>query len=478
MDSTTSIIQPTSGPITQDLGSIDLSDFKSLIEEAKQSNDSLAIKEGFGSGSGDRRWQAHVEAKFGTSDRLSWAFPITKAERERLAKEGLEEFSEVTAAAQHHFVALRGVVVKVAYGFRMSGKVGDKFTTLCQTTELIDQDSGKTITDNHPLEIPINSISQSKKNPHTINNWFGERPWLTLKGSRPPVGTPEEVKTSETRTCADCVAAGEHYVGTLEQFQAPNTEITKCKLEGYFKFCVFQIGILDSSNVLKGGKPTIKWVDVKDAELTYHHPLGFEGQREAPFIIKVNGMGPVQHRSLGTGEYERDIITSGRQCYLPEGAQLYSWGDYYRNYLNARNVSGEPRRLALRGNTVFPVVTELHLAKLKKTEFGATHLPVFCPVTDPNIISRGEGLTQIDWLQTALQCLQYEEALINGEVKPDDASPKALPKTATADEYGSLTGAAPITEPVAETEAVATEVVEEKPTTSFSAFTAPAPDID
>jgi hypothetical protein len=479
METSNSITQSAVGLATapQDLGSIDLSDFKKLVEEAKQSNDSLAIKEGFGSGSGDRRWQAHVEGKFGSSDRLSWNYPLTKADKERLAKEGVEEPNEVSPIPEHHFVALRGVVVKVAYGFRMSGKVGDKFTNFCQTTALIDQDSGTTITDSHPLEIPINKINQSKKNPHTINSWLAERPWLTLKGSRPPVGTPEGVKTSETRTCAECVAAGEHYVGTLDQFQDPNTEIPKCKLEGYLKFCVFQLGILDSSAVLKGGKPTIKWVDVKDANLTYYHPTGFSAQREAPFILKIAGMGPVQHRSLGSGDYERDIVTNGRQCYLPEGAQYYSWGDYYRNYLNARNVTGEPRRLALFGNTVFPVVTEVHLAKLKKPEFGATHLPVFCPVTDPNVISRGEGLTPIDWLQLSLQCLQYEEALINGEVNPVDStsSPQALPTSASE--------ACPMPQPNKE-EAdtpVEVEVVEEevvKPTTSFSAFTAPAPDID
>lgn len=432
------------------LGELNLSDFKSLLVEAAANNDSLAMREEFNTQAADPRWKAHVQHYPGKSDRITWQYPTTTKERQELENRGEEIYSEVsTTSPEHHFVGIRGVVLKVGYGRKLSTDT----ETICHTTALTDESTGKTVEDRMPMELPIRMIHQSAKEPHELNKWFRNRPYLNMHGSRPPVGQ-DNVKTSKVRSCAECVAAGEHYIGSLEDFIDPKKSIPKCSLTGYMLFCVFQVGLLDASQCLRGGKATIKWLDVKDAQLTCKRGDGTLEPRVTPFILKIGGLSSVQHWPLGSDKFERDIVTSGNNCYLPEGAPLYSWGQYFSDYLHAKNVSGFPRALSLGGTTVYPVVTDMLTAKLKKDEYQATHLPVFTPVLDRNIISRGEDLTEADWLETALNCLQHEEALVTGGELP---AVKELAGTATTPEIK---------------EAVE---VPAAPKTSFAALTPPPP---
>lgn len=466
-------VKSTSPPV-KSLGELDLSNFKSLIEEAKQSQTSLATSEDFGITEGNNLWRAHVQTWLGKSDRITWTYPINIEERKKLESTGQGEYEEVsTSAPQHHFVGVRGIVLKTGYGRKLKRpKEGDAKTmeTVCHTTMLENEISGQTITDRMPMEVPLGMIHWNKDNPHELNRWLANRPYLKLYGSRPPVGMGDEAKTSKVRTCAECVAAGDHYIGTLEEFVDPKKSIPKCSLDGYMLFCVFQLGLLDSSQVLQGGKVQVKWVDVKDAQLTRQLPDGSTEPRTAPFILKINGLTNVQHWDLGSGNFKRDIVTTGKQCVLPDGAKVYSWGEYFNKYLHAKNVSSEPRKLDLSGTTVYPVVTDLVMAKLKNDEYQASHLPVYSPVLDPEVIDRGEGLTQLDWLQAALQCLQYEEALVRGEVV--SSSPNALPGEAPEVISNDSSAQAKVIEPAATTNAPAQQAAA-PPKTSFAAFSPP-----
>lgn len=466
-------VNKSTAPV-KSLGELDLSDFKSLIAEAKQSTASLALSEDFGPSEGNSLWRAHVNTWLGKSDRITWSYPITSEERAKLEKEGSGEYEEVsTSAPEHHFVGVRGIILKTGYGRKLKRpKAGDSksMETICHTTALENEMKGTTITDRMPMEIPLTMIHKNKDNPHELNSWLANRPYLKLYGSRPPVGMDDTIKTSKVRTCAECVAAGEHYIGSLEEFVDPKKSIPKCSLDGHMLFCVFQVGLQDSSQVLKGGKAQVKWLDIKDAQLTRQLPDGSTEPRTSPFILKINGLTSVQHWELGTGNFKRDIVTTGKSCFLPEGANLHSWGEYFNRYLHAKNNNGELRALDLEGTTVYPVVTDLLMAKLKNDEYQASHLPVYMPVLDPEVIDRGEGLTQLDWLQAALQCLQYEEALVKGETIKE--APNALPGEAPVTVASAGNGSS--------MKAIA-EQSEEKPAapptkTSFAAF-APPPDI-
>jgi hypothetical protein len=76
----------------------------------------------------------------------------------------------------------------------------------------------------------------------------------------------------------------------------------------------------------------------------------------------------------------------------------------------------------------YPVVTEVYTGKLKEEKNGSKYIPVFRPVTDPEVIDNGMGLKSQDWLISALQTLQYERSLVNAneQVLPPAAMSAAL----------------------------------------------------
>jgi hypothetical protein len=73
------------------------------------------------------------------------------------------------------------------------------------------------------------------------------------------------------------------------------------------------------------------------------------------------------------------------------------------------------------------VVTEVYTGKLKEEKNGSKYIPVFRPVTDPEVISNGMGLDPQAWLLSALQTLQYERSLVNPNGLPAAPVPPPLP---------------------------------------------------
>lgn len=388
-----------------DLTDLDLSNLDQLIEDS-QSSPSLAMTE-FEEGYIASEWKAHRSTII-NSERIKWAWPMLKKDRQELEKAGEEVYEEVTAHPSHYFVALRGIPVKAQYGFAMRDSEGK---SICQTTAMINKTFDPAIVKSGslPLEVPITQIHKSKKAPHELTYWLEDRPHIELYGSRPPIGESEET-TTEKRTCQECVLAGQHYEGTLAEFVDNNSKINKCRMQGEVLFAVFQLGILDPSNALSGGAPEVKWVSIAEANLKQKLDNGTIIPITAPFILRLRSMGKMQHQSLGDGDYQQAIIRS--KTYLPQ--EIYSWGDYFKYLNTSRLPRGEVRRLNLGGNTVYPVVTELYVAKLKNANVAGTHMPVFSPVKDPEVIAAGYDVTPKDWLTTALQALQFETAVNEG----------------------------------------------------------------
>ena len=392
------------------LKDLDLSNLDALLEEASSNNSSLAMREEL-EGNYKSSYTPFVETKI-KEERITWGPYLSNKKKQELAAAGQEPHEEVTSAAEHYFVGVRGMIIKVQNGFSLYDPKTQ--LPLCQTTKLVDKSviPHNVIVGDRPLEIPLKQIHKNKDNPNEVTQWLEQRPYLELYGSRPPVGVEDpDNYVGEPRTCRSCITAGEHYLGTKEQFADPNAQTPKCNGGGNILFVVFQVGILDSSAALKpGGTAKVRWVDVKDAMLQVERN-GQLVQRNEPFVLKVDGLGRSQLSSLGNGQYDLNVVQTGKNCYLPNG--VMSWGDYFSKYLHAKNI-GEVRKIALGNETVYPVVTEIYTGKLFKPTPQAKNAPVFYPVTDKEVIGRGENLTTKDWLHAALAAYQFEVALSNG----------------------------------------------------------------
>jgi hypothetical protein len=360
---------------------------------------------------GDVSWRYHRNAKLNAlkTNKIDWEIPTTKKQREEA---GITRLSELTAHPDHHFCAIRGIILRFEYG---SSLVDNSNPTnpsiICHTTKLVEylEDKDRVTNSKTPLRFPFYQIHKSKDFPHQMST-FLEKPNMKLFGSRPPVGTEEGALFSEFRTCKSCVEAGEHYLASsVEAFRKQN-DVPKCSMNGFIVFCVFQLGRYDTTDLLDGGSAKIKWLNIKDANL-YTVLNGVKKQLTHPFILRLNGLTKSQHSSIGDGEYDRQLGTL--DDFLPTKESIYSLGDYYK-YLH------DPRakryRVLKGGNELaFPVVTEMHLAPLKVEKYQSSHIPVFHPISDVNVISAGANWSSQDWLKVAIAIEKLEIQTAKGE---------------------------------------------------------------
>ena len=362
---------------------------------------------------GDVSWRYHRNAKMNAlkTNKIDWEIPTSKKQREEA---GISKLSEVTAHPDHHFCAIRGMIVRFEYGATLIDNTNPSNpNVVCQTTKLVEylEDQDRVTNSKTPLRFPFYQMHKSKDFPHQITT-FLEKPNMKLYGSRPPVGIEEGASFSEFRTCKSCVEAGEHYLGSSVEAFKKQGDIPKCSMNGFIVFCVFQVGRYDTSDLLDGGSAKIKWLNIKDANL-YTVINGVKKHLTRPFILKLNGLTKSQHSSIGDGEYDRQLGTL--DSFLPPKETLYSLGDYYK-YLH------DPRakryRVLKGGNELaFPVVTELHLVPLKTEKYQSSHIPVFHPVTDVNVVSAGASWTPQDWLKVALAVEKLEVQAAKGEAE-------------------------------------------------------------
>jgi hypothetical protein len=369
-------------------------------------------------------WLLHRTVKF-REDKLSWKLPISAAERAK----GKKSPQEILPF--HQFVAIRGIPLGFRYGFSLTEGSGDEFKVHCTTTKVEEHlgQNSRTIEDRFPLEIPLSRVYQKKAEPNQPNNWFNNHPHIEVYGSRPPVGMPESY-SGTPRKCKDCVLAGEHYIGTEEEFKSA-VQTPTCRMSGYLLFAVTHLGSQDSSELMNdpvNGKIKVTWQAVKDAKLTTE----VDGQRvplDRPFILKIEGLGSSQQSAIGTGQYDWSIETQAdtNTSILPAVEKLYSAGDFFK-YINDPRFIGIRSRKLNNGMLAYPVVTEVYTGKLKEEKNGSKYIPVFRPVTDPEVIDNGMGLKSQDWLISALQTLQYERSLVNAneQVLPPAAMSAAL----------------------------------------------------
>lgn len=387
----------------------------------------------------DPTWKAHRVCKL-NSPTIDWKWLQTKKE--------VEEKKTVPQEVQpiHNFVALRGIPIAMQYGFRLTQTINNETKTICQTTRLEELlgERSRVVEDKNPLDVPLNRIYKSKKENTTPNGWLLNHPHVKLYGSRPPVGMPADAHFNTPRECVDCVRAGEHYIGSEEEF-LKNGQIPVCRMEGFMLFCVTEIGVQDASDLLEdpeNGRVKVEWKKISEARI-YTVENGERKLLDKPFILKITGLGLSQHQSVGKGEYDWHIYEPGEgnnHCYLPEGRPILSTGDYYK-FLNDPKFYGTRHR-KLKGNKLgYLVPTELYIARLKEKKANQDYIPVFSPITDPAVIEAGQNWTPIDWMRTGLAVLQTERAAVLGEPAP--AALAETPQQATLPAPKKVTKKAP-----------------------------------
>jgi hypothetical protein len=274
-----------------------------------------------------------------------------------------------------------------------------------------------------------------------MNPSLAKMPWLKLYGSRPPVGTPE---SSEVRTCESCIANLEYFTG--DDITAKGSSI--CSMNGSLLFVVFEIGQIDNSAIMDGdGKIKIKWIKPADAKIEYVDSQGEKKKITGPFGLTVEGLTKTQLWSIGDGEYDRKVTLEGDYCFLPPN-NVYSFGDYQK-FLNDANGQGSRWVVTPSGDALYPVVTEIYAGSLKALEFTSTAIPVFHPVTDPEVINAGQDWTPKDWLKTAIDVINSERLEVGAQAldysKPYDGQ-TALP-AAEAAPVAAIAEAKPIPTP-------------------------------
>ena len=367
----------------------------------------------------DNEWRAHRTFSIKGSNKIEWSHPVSAKVRDEAKAKGTPLHTEVTQA--HYITALRGLPLEFQYGAALvDGRDKDNFKPICNTTRAVEHlgERSTDVTDKQPLRFPFGQVHQSKKEPHTYNRVL-DKDYLVLYGSRGPIGLAEGEAFSTPRTCKSCVEAGEHYIGTEEQFLDPEINIPKCGKKGSLLFAVFEIGLLDTSGELDGLPSKIEWVSIADAKLRTMEGVE-EGGKPVPlvrpFIIKLEGLSQVVHSSIGTNKYETNILN---KPYQPD--EIYSVGDYFEYLRDSKYRGQRSKVLKSTGDVVYPVITEIHAGEKFKLEYNATHMPVFHPVTTLDKLPADSPWK--DALRLALQIRKLEVEVANSK-----ASFESVPK--------------------------------------------------
>lgn len=315
-------------------------------------------------GIGDASWMAHRETSM-TDSRMIWSFPISAASKQK----GARPITEINKKT--NFVAFRGIFLGYNQGFRYSYMDGKNYIQVCQTSRLervLEDGNVEVYESRNPLEIAIPRQFKSKNDPCTPSYELEclEKAGYTLYGSRPEPG-----KDTGLMSCSDCVRRGAHMK------VLGNTSEPYCKQDGFALFCVFELAAEDPDyDVLSEEPVQLVWRPVSDWGL-----ITVDGDKKSkldrPFILKIKSLGKSQFQKLGTGEFDRNVITSGAECYLPEG--VGSFGQFYDEVKKGQMYVPLTKEVADKtGHALaYPFCVEGYIGELVAEQYMQSHIPVF-----------------------------------------------------------------------------------------------------
>lgn len=365
----------------------------------------------------DNSWRYHRIVKFKEEERINWEMKLSKEQEDK----GFRNFELNLNDPNQYVVAVRGIPIE--FGFTNSWsksnpkKEGSQYT-YCTTNELIEHLPGKdrVTKEQFPIKMPFKRMHQSKAKPNEVEKLFwGNNPHLDPYATR--VTYHQEggqwVRQEERRSCLECVKNCEHFEG--DDISADNTP--RCRPTGRLLFVVFELGI---KNVTEHNKDVINnpikvdWKPVAEAGI-----LGYNNEPlTTPFVINLLGLGSSQLKSIGKGPYDLPVYLPGdiapnrpKDCILPDN-NVKSTEDFFK-WLTDPKASDGRRMVDKTGKSLFPVMTELYIARMSRTESNKRVAPVFRPVAvGPN--TEFNNVTLKEYVYNAKLVLNHEAAIAQG----------------------------------------------------------------
>lgn len=424
----------------------------------------------------DSSWRYHRIVKFKEEERINWEMKLSKEQID----EGYRSFELNPNDPNQYVVAVRGIPIDFGWtnSWSKTNPKTDKPYTFCTTDELIEHLPGKdrVTKEQYPVKMPFKRMHQSKAKPDEVEKIFWQKnahldPYATRTTF---VKEGEEwVTVKERRSCLECVKACEHFDG--DDISAEN--VGKCRPTGRLLFVVFEVGIKNvtehNQDILN--KPIkVDWKPVAEAGI-----LGYNNEPlKTPFVINLMGLGSSQLKTIGKGPYDLPVILPGdispkqpKDCILPDN-NVKSTEEFFK-WLHDTKANDGRRVPSKDGKNLYPVMTELYIAKMSKVESNKKVAPVFRPVAvGPSATFNGVSLK--DYVFNAKLVLNNEAAIAKGGADDSMGGIPALPTT-TSSNGGHALPAAVVVQPEQKpiTVEAKSEPVNNMSKAAISAFTPP-----
>lgn len=423
----------------------------------------------------DNSWRYHRIVKFKEEERINWEMKLSKEQEEN----GFRSFELNPNDPGQYVVAVRGIPIEFGWSnsWSKTNPKTNKPYSYCTSTELIEHLPGKdrVTKEQYPVKMPYPRMHFSKAKADQLHQFWTKNAHLDPYATRTTFKQEgsEWIKEEERRSCLECVKACEHFEG--DDISADNTP--RCRPTGRLLFVVFEVGI---KNVTEHNQDIINnpikvdWKPIAEAGI-----LGYDNTPlTTPIVINLMGLGSSQMKSIGKGPYDLPVYLPGdispnrpKDCILPDN-NVKSVEDYF-NWLNDPKANDGRRAVDKNGKNLYPVMTELYIARMTKVESNKKVAPVFRPVA---VGPRAEfnGVSLKDYVFTAKLVLNNEAAVAKGGESAGGVP--ALPTSPSSNNGGALPAA--VVEEPAPTKPLANVAASSEPANSLTkaaitAFTPP-----
>lgn len=425
----------------------------------------------------DISWRYHRQLSFKEEERLNWRMPLSKEQVE----EGFREYELNPNDPNQNIVAVRGVPIEFGWTNTWSkpkpSAPAGKTYVYCTSDELVEKLPGKNrvTKDKYPVKAPYPRMHFSKAKQNELHQFWTKNSHFDLYATRVTYRQEgdELAREVERRSCLDCVKNCEHFEG--DDISVDNAP--RCRPTGRLLFVVFEVGIknvTEHNQDIINNPIKIDWKPIAEAGI-----LGYDNKPlTKPFVINLLGLGSSVMKSIGKGPYDLPVYLPGdippnrpKDCILPDN-NVKSMQDYFDWLHDSKASDGRCVPQKGTGKNLYPVMTEIYIAKMTETQANKKVTPVFRTVA---VGPRAEfnGVSLKDYVFNAKLVLNSEAATAEGNNAGD--SVLTLPTLSTTPNNGQALPAAvvetPATKPV--TAEAKAEPANNLTKAAISAFTPP-----
>lgn len=379
----------------------------------------------------DNSWRYHRNLKYKAEERITWEMALSKEQLE----EGFRNIELNPNDPNQYVVAVRGVPLEFGWTSnwaKPNPTKESKVYTYCAMDELIEHLPGKdrVTKEQYPVKSPFPRMHYSKAKPDELHQFWANNTFLDPYATRTTFVQEdgEWVRQEERRSCRACVKTCEHFEGD----DIGKDSVPKCSPSGRLLFVVFEVGIknvADHNKDIINNPIKVDWKPIAEAGI-----LGYDNTAlTRPFVINLMGLGSSQMKSIGKGQHDLPVYLPGdispnrpKDCILPDN-NVKSVQEYF-NWLHDPKAKDGRCVPSKNGKNLYPVMTELYIARLTEEKASKKVAPVFRPVAvGPNANFNGVSLK--DYVFNAKLVLNHEAAVAKGEADDNMGGVPALPTT-------------------------------------------------